>query len=44
MKTFEEVCNEATTIYMNLKLISKMNSLLVWNADIFVNYFIQAAQ
>ena len=44
MKIFEEVCNQATSIYMSLKLIGKINNLLVWNTDLFVKYFIQAVQ
>lgn len=44
MKIFEGVCTEAANIYMSLKLIHKINHILVWNIEIFTKYFISACQ
>jgi hypothetical protein len=42
-KTFDALADEAASIFMSLKLMSKMSRLLNWKVEVFVKYFTDAA-
>ena len=37
---FSHVVGEAAEIYLKLKELSKINHLLVWNVEIYIQYFL----